>query len=142
MALEGTSETAIRWWRTRKALVIGLAAAAVAVAFVVGYALIPQPESFRTSPDLIARLDELGAPCIDYVSQSDDERFGMCTAKGERFTVGTDPDDAARNLPEWPTLLAKTKDNDAVAVGEGWYVYGDRTYVARVADLLGADLIS
>lgn len=142
MALEGTAETAMRWWRTRKARVIGAALAAVTAAFVVGYALIPQPETFRTAPDLIARLGELGAPCLDYTSLADDDRFGMCAVRGDRFTVGTDPDDAARNLPEWPSVLAKSKENKAVAVGKGWYVYGDRTYVARVAELLGGDLIS
>lgn len=142
MTIEGTAETAVRWWRARKLLAIGLAVAAVAVAFVVGYALIPHPETFRTAPDLLARLDGLGAPCLDYTSLSDDERFGMCTVRGNRYTVGTDPADAARNLPEWPAVLAKSKDNKAVAVGEGWYVYGDRTYVARVAELLGAELIS
>lgn len=142
MTIEDTAGTAVRWWRGHRALTLVLAAVAMAMAFAVGYALIPQAETFRTAPELIARLGELGAPCLDYKSLSDDERFGMCSVRGDRFTVGTDPEDAARNLPEWPAVLAKGEENKAVAAGEGWYVYGDRTYVARVADLLDAELIS
>lgn len=142
MTIEDTAGTVVRWWRGHKLLALGLAAAVVAVAFAVGYALLPHPERFRTTQDLIARLDELGAPCVDYVSQSDKDTYGLCHANGKGFVVGTDPADAARNLPEWPAVLAKSKDNDAVAAGEGWYVYGDRTYVTRVAELLGAELIT
>jgi hypothetical protein len=135
-------DTARRWWHGRKALALGLAAAAVVLAAGVGYVLAGGSETFRTAPDLVARLDKLGAPCLDLRVLTKDQTMGICTAKGEVFSVGTDPADAERNLPEWPSVLAKSKDNDAVAVGDGWYVYGDRTYVTRVAELLGADLIS
>lgn len=141
MTIEDTAGTVVRWWRGHRLLTLGLAAAATVLAFVVGFALIPHPETFRTAPDLIARLDELGAPCVDYVSQSEDETWGLCKAYGRSFLVVTDASAAARNLPEWPETLAKS-NGDSVAAGDGWYVYGKGDYVARVADLLGAELIS
>lgn len=136
---EGIAPTAI--WQTRKLLVVGLATAAVAAAIGVGYALAPGAETFRDSASLVARLGELGAPCGDFKAIPTDPDEGICRRDGRAFVLVTDPARAAKDIGRWRNGTFEL-DGKAVAAGDGWYVFGERTYVARVADLLGADLIS
>src|SRR5688572_33345035 len=103
MTIEGTTETARRWWRTRKLRVIGVAAAAMVIAFVVGYALIPHPETFRKAPDLVARLSELGTPCTGYTALSDDDTYGLCRADSHSFVILTDAATVDKHVAGWKT---------------------------------------
>lgn len=140
METEGNIGTATRRWKPRELLVAGIALAG-AVAVAVVFALMPSSETFRTAPDLVARLAELGAPCEGYVSQSDDDTWGICHADNHSFVIVTNRAEAEDHIARW-TARPYELDGSSVAAGDGWYMLGDNDYVSHVAKLLGADLLT
>jgi hypothetical protein len=116
-----------------------LAAALVALLVLVGLAVVfwPRSETFDSPPALLARLDELGAPCRNFRPMIGDWN-GLCSgpsAKTYEVSTASGADAYERHVAD---LLDLDDDEPhAVAVGDGWCVYGDRVYVEKVADLLG-----
>lgn len=143
MGIDSTADTAVRLWRGHKLLAAGLAVAAVALAAGVGYLLGESP--YKTAPDLVARLAELGAPCAQFDSLDDDKNLmGICKYDGGSLVIVTDSEQVDKDVP---ALVDKIRWNEpgtadkSVATGNGWYVYGTRRYATQVADLLDGDLL-
>lgn len=122
------------WSRKRLviALVVVAALAAAATAFW------PRSETFDSPTALLARLEQLGAPCPGFTASADGAWTGWCKRGGDMVEISTEAPDGWLDK-HVTALLTDDVGTSAVATGDGWCVFGEPGYVRQVAELLGGE---